>query len=104
MNNPDPPAPRICVSVSELLIATTFLTVFLAFLLVALEGAREHQSAPPLIPILNSLHKNHPWIFIFGSPISATATVASIAVVARLLLPDAVRAHFCWKNTARHKE
>ena len=98
MKSDRPESPRFIVSVFEMLMVVAILSGFCAFLLPGVEEARRLQQLPPVLPQLQPLHEDHPWLFLVGSPIVVTALVGVFLAIARVFLPKAVRAHFAWKK------
>jgi hypothetical protein len=98
MKSDRPESPRFVVSVAEILGVVAILSAFCAFLLPAVNAAREVKRLPLILPQLQPLHEDNPWLFVIGAPIVVTAIVAAFLGLARLLLPKTVRAHFAWRK------
>lgn len=100
MTDDRPRPPRFTVSLSEVLICVAILSTLWAFLLPAVDAARESprpgtgDAQPPLLPQLKPLYESNLWLFLIGAPLIATATVAALLGVARCFLPEAIRRHF----------
>lgn len=96
-------SPRFAFSVSEMLVLVAIISALWAFLLPAVDAAREtspreiRDARPPLLPQLKALYKPNPWPFMIGTPIVVTACVATVLGLLRCVLPKSIRKHFPWK-------
>jgi hypothetical protein len=99
--------PRFAFPVSEMLMAVAILATLWAFLLPAVNAAREiprpgvRDAKPPLLPRLKPLYERNPWPFILGTPVVVTAGFAALLGVLRSLLPNRIRKYFPWKAPPR---
>ena len=101
----DPPqSPRFAFPVSEMLIVVAVLSTLWAFLLPAVNAARDvpqrgmPDGQPPLLPQLQPLYEYNPWLFLIDTPIVVTACVALLLGVIRCLIPRKIRKYFPWKT------
>lgn len=94
--------PRFTVSVVEMLVVVAITSALCAFLLPAVDAAREasrhraREAQPPPLPWLKPLYESNPWLFLIGTPIVVTTCVAMLFGVVRYLLPESIRKHFPW--------
>lgn len=95
-------SPRFTVSILEWLSVVAILSTLFAIVLPAIEAGRYANQLPPMLPILHALHEdNPPWLFLIGTPITVTASVAMLFGVVRLFLPKTIRRYFVWKKPSK---
>lgn len=95
--------PRFTVSIAETLVVVAILSALCAFLLPAVNAAREipragiRDAQPPVLPQLKPLYERNPWPFVIGTPIVVTTFLAMLIGIVRFLLPETIRRYFPWK-------
>jgi hypothetical protein len=108
MTSDCPKPARFTVSISETLVVVAIISTLWAFLLPAVNAAREiprpgvRDAQPPLLPQLKPLYERNPWPFVVCTPIVVTAAVATLIGILRCLVPETVRRYFPWRKPQRH--
>jgi hypothetical protein len=107
MTSDSPKPPRFTVSISETLVVVAIISTLWAFLLPAVNAAREiprpgiRDAQPPLLPQLKPLYERNPWPFVICTPIVVTGCVAALIGIVRSLVPETIRKHFPWRKPPR---
>lgn len=97
MNRDPTQSPRFTVPLGEVLIVVAILSTLWAFLLPAVDVARDRQGQPRLVPLLAPLYEGNPWLFVIGAPVVVTTSVAACLGIIRRVLPETIRRHFPWE-------
>lgn len=84
-----------------MLILVAILSTLWAFLLPAVNAARDARQLPPVLPQLRPLYEGNPWPFVIGTPIVVTTFVATLLGVVRFFLPKTLRRYFPWRKAAK---
>ena len=102
--DPDKP-PRISFAVPEMLVVVAIISALWAFLLPAVNYARERPRdgivQRALLPQLKPLYESTPGLFLIGTPVVVTACAAVLFGVLRCVLPKSIRKRFPWKAPPR---
>ena len=107
MTSDSPKPPRFTVSISETLVVVAIISALCAFLLPAVNAAREvarpgiRDAKPPLLSQLKPLYERNPWPFVICTPMVVTACLAALLGVVRYLLPETIRRYFPWRKPPR---
>lgn len=75
------------------------ISTLFAFLLGGINQSRSKQNLPPVLPLLEPFCERHPWLFLFGTPVVVTGTLALLIVGLRCVLPAKIRARFVWRRS-----
>jgi hypothetical protein len=104
MTSDSPKPPWFTMPISETLVVVAITSSLWAFLLPAVNAAREirrpgiRDAQPPLLPQLKPLYERNPWPFVVCTPIVVTACVATLIGLVRCLVPETIRRHFPWRK------
>jgi len=92
---------RFPLSVAEMLVVVAILSTLWAFLLPAVNAARDAKQRPLVLPELRRLYEPNPWPFLLGTPIVITSCIAIVLGIVRHVLPPTVRQYFPWTTPKR---
>lgn len=97
MTSDTPRPPRFTVSIAEMLVVAAIVSTLWAFLLPAVNAARDLRQQPAILSQLKPLYEQNPWAFIIGTPIVVTACLAMLVLLLRYFLPVTIRKYFRWR-------
>lgn len=92
--------PRVVLPISEMLIVCAVLSLLYAFVMPAVNIARERQHLPPVHAFLMPFYETQQqlWCFIAAFPVITTSCLGTLVILMRLFLPPSVRARFPWRQ------
>lgn len=102
-NNIQPPRPAFVFAIVEFIVVFAILSFQFAFLLPAVNYARERQGQAIVFASLAPWYEAHPWLFVAAFTVTSTLTLTLLMVGIRAILPNSAKAYMPWRPMPRKK-